>query len=60
MTVDSQSRVTVKGNKDTYRVSYNTLVLSIPRLPGHLESFSWSPFNSDFKTVLISLPSIIF
>ena len=49
-----------------YRVSRNTLatyVFAIYRLPGHLEikswKFSWSPFNSDFKTVLILIPSII-
>ena len=50
---------------DLYRVSRNTLatyVFSISRLPGHLElkswKFSWSPFNSDFKTVLILIPII--
>ena len=50
---------------EEYRVSRNTLatyVFSISRLPGHLElkswKFSWSPFNSDFKTVLILIPII--
>ena len=48
-----------------YRVSRNTLatyVIAISRLPGHLElkswTFSWSPFNSKFKTVLILIPII--
>ena len=47
------------------QVSRNTLatyVFAIARLPGHLESkfwtFSWSPFNYHFKTVLILIPII--
>ena len=49
----------------TYRVSRNVVaffVLCISRLPMYLGSkcwtFSWSPFNSDFKTVLILILSI--
>ena len=48
-----------------YRVPSNTVITSlfaISGLPGHLElkyrTFSWSPFNSKFKTVLISIPII--
>ena len=48
-----------------YRVSRKTLatyVFAISRLPGHLElkfwTFSWSPFNSKFKTVLVLIPII--
>ena len=47
------------------RVSSNTVstsLFAISRLPGHLElkfwTFSWSPLNSKFKTVLILIPII--
>ena len=43
-----------------YRVSHNTfvtLLFGFSRLLMQL-GFSWSPLNSDFKTVLIFIPSI--
>ena len=50
---------------EPYRVSCKTLatyVFAISRLQGHLElkfwKFSWSQFNSKFKTVLILIPII--
>ena len=55
----------VDWQSSIYRVSHTTLatyVFAISRLPGHLElkswKFSWSPFNSKFKTVLILIPII--
>ena len=55
------------GNIPYTTVSSKTLatyVFAISRLPGHLEpkmlTFSWSPLNSDVKTVLILIPSIKF
>ena len=64
--VDTLNIITVYNKIEiTYRVSRNTLatyMFAISRLPGHLElkvwTFSWSPFNFNFKTVLILIPSI--